>query len=399
MTDQIIVPTADAVIQPFLEKLYEQRPTSFPHLNLRKGVYWHPVLGFRAQAARMMQRLVALSAERRLKTATGQALLDYVASEYEAVPETESTVAVGKITLTPGGDLLGGTIPKGTRFTRAAFKALGIDVQTAEFETETDAYIPVSSSAPVTIPVRATRGGPHANTPILTASSEMGITFPERVADLTVTAFESAGGSDGKTSSAFDEFVRLYARAYAVGQYGPTTAASKLGALSGSGVRHMLAYDDVTTGSQKVLIADSAWGSSARWAGAVQQAMYDADLVGFGCKVSFMRLRNRVVAIEATVTLRDYNYLAETTEIELAIQKAVRSYFDDRIDWNVWNTDSLKSVIARCHPKIFGCPSVSVKDASTGATVSEIVTADYTAEQFHFYVASNATKLTFAGPS
>ncbi len=396
MTDQLIVPTADAVVTAVLEKLYEQRPTSFPHLNLRGGVYWHPVLGFRAQAATVLKRLAALVAAHRLDTAEGRELLDYIASEFEPIPAPDATKATGAITLTPGGLLLGGPIPKGSKFSRSATTSIGVSLPTCEFETITDAFVPAGSTAAVTIPVRALRDGADGNTPILVgASSTAGVTFSSKVADLSVTGFESGGGAP----AANETYARLYARAFALGRHGPTSSASRLGALAGAGARHVVEYDVVETGTQKVLVADASWGSSTRWAKSIQQSMFDADLVGFGCNVEFESVRNNVVALEATVILRDYNYLSDTTDVELAIQKAVRAYFDDRVDWNVWNTGALKSVIARSHPKVFSCPTATLKSASNGATLSQILTPDYTAEQFHFYLASNATTLSFLGPS
>jgi hypothetical protein len=402
-TTKILIPTADAVVEPALEKLYEKRPTSFPHLNLRSGRYWHPVLGFRAQATRLLQRLALLAANRRLNTAKGQALLDYVASEFDAVPETDATIATGAIVIGRAdleADLPGGPIPKGTLFTRTSFDALGIAFESAEYETLIDAFIDVNSTGNVSIPIQATRAGSQANTPVVTASIDHGITFPPLVENIEVKSFEAAGGSGGRfNDTGFDAFVRLFAQASAQGQYGPTSAASKLGALSTAGVRHCLVYDDVPTATQKILIADSKWGSSSRWAAAVHQDIYDAGLVGFGCKIALGPVRNKVVSVDATVVLRDGNYLVETTAIDLAIQSAVRAYFDDRPDWNVWNESALKSAIARAHHKIFRCSSVTVKDAGTGAPLTEILSPDYSQEQFHYFVASNAVKPIYVGPT
>lgn len=399
MTDKIIVPTADAVITPVLEKMYALRPTCFRHLNLRSGVYWHPVLGYRSQAAKTLARLAAMTTARRLKTATGQDLLDYVASEYDAVPSTEKTFATGQIRVgranPPPALAPAGTIPKGTKFTRAAVTVLGVEIKAAEFETLVDAFIPADYYIPVTIPVRATREGAHANTPILLTQAASTITFPNLFPNIGIFGFESGGGSEG----ADDEYVRAYARAFAVGQYGPTSAASRLGALKSTGVRHLLVFDHVPSGTQRVLVADSSWGSSDALASLTQQTMYDADLVGFGCKVLFGKIRSRVISVSATVSLRDANYLVNTTDIDDTIRKAVRSYFDDRADWNVWNTQALTAVIARSHPKIFSCSGVIVRDVNDGLTVPEIVTPDYNAEQTHNYLANNAMSLTYVGPS
>jgi hypothetical protein len=395
--DRPILPTADAVITPVLEKLYELRPTSFQHLNLRSGVYWHPVLGFRAQLALMLRRLALLASERRLDTAEGTALLEYCASEFDAVPDIGQTKAQGHVTLGRDGlqPLPAGDYPKGTRISRSTFVKNGVTFASAEYETLVDVHFDANSTAAVTVPIQATRAGTDGNTPIDAAGGAFNVTLPGLVPNVSVTDFQAAGGSNGPD----DTFVRLFARAYALGQYGPTASASKLGALSGTGVRHFLVYDNVARGTQTILVADESWASSDRWARGVQQSLIDNDLVGFGCKVAVGSLRNRVISVTATVVLRDSNYLHETTEIDLAIQESLRSYFDDRPSWNAWNTNSAKSAVSHAHAKIFSCQSLTVNDAATGAPIAEILNPDYTQEQFHYLLANNAVKLTYLGPS
>ena len=400
MADRIIVPTADVIIAPVITKIIEKRPNTAPYLNGRTGAYWHPVLGFRGQAAKMLKRVGLLAADRRLKTAEGKALLDYVASEFDAVPETEKTTAVGTVTLGRGEDperRPGGDYPAGTRLTRTAYTVLGIPLETAEYETLTDAHVDVNSTATVTIPIRATRAGAHANHPILLGDETVkdNITVPPLVDNMVVTDFQAAGGSEGPD----DPFVRTFARAYSIGQYGPTAAATRLGALSATGVRHLLIFDEPIGGTQTVIVADASWGSSDRWVGLVEQSIYDNDLVGFGTKVRVQRVRSQVITVDATISLRSGTYLAETTEIDIAVQRAVRFYFDERLDWNLWNVESLKAAISTAHRKIYNCPSVTVKDAATGAVLPEILDPDYSKEQLHYFLASNAMKLTYVGPS
>ncbi len=399
MTDRIILPTADVVIAPVVAKIIEKRPNSAPYLNGRTGVYWHPVLGFRGQAAKMLQRLSLLAAERRLKTAEGKALLDYVASEFDTVPETDKTFAEGTVTLGRGTDpeFPGGDYPAGTRITRSSYTFLGVTLPSAEYETLTDAHIDVNSTAPVVIPIRAIRAGAHADQPILLGDNLLteAISLPPLVDNVVVTGFEAGGGSEGPD----DPFVRQFARVFASGQYGPTSDASRLGALSATGVRHYLVFDEPVGGTQTVLIADSQWGSSDRWAGIVQQSIYDAELVGFGLNVYVRRVRSKVITVDAAVSLRSGTYLADTTEIDIAVQQAVRSYFDDRLDWNTWNAASLRAAIGRAHKKVYSCSSVVVRDAATGVALPEILSPDYSTEQFHLELASNAMKLTYAGPS
>jgi hypothetical protein len=393
MSDTVIIPTADAVITPVLEKLYELRPSSFRHLNLRSGVYWHPVLGYRAQAARMLQRLTQLAGERRLKTAEGTALLDYVASEFGPLPETDKTFAYGAVTLarTDPAQRAVVNIPKGTKILRTAFTSLGVKFAAAEYETLADAMVPYASTATITIPVKATSAGADANAPILYGNTTTGITAPSLGAPLSVLGFEAAGGSDGPK----DDFVRLYAKTYALGQYGPTLAASRLGALSATGVRHLVTYDAPSSGTQTILVADESWASSQRWADRVLQNMYDSDVVGFGCKIAVYELRNKVVTATATVSLRDPQYLTDTSEIDVAIGKALRSFLDDRPDFTSWTYAAMKSAISRAHPKIFSCTAVLLKDAFDGSSISEPTGSTY----FHFLLASNSVATTYTGPA
>ncbi len=118
----------------------------------------------------MVLRLSNLASARRLKTATGKDLLDYVSSEFDVIPDVNSSFSEGSITVgrldataaKPAGDY-----PKGTRFVRTAYTSLGIDFPSAEYESLADAHVELNSTDTVTIPIRATRVGAHANSPIL----------------------------------------------------------------------------------------------------------------------------------------------------------------------------------------------------------------------------------------
>jgi len=402
MTDTILVPTADTILRPALEKMYVLRPKSFQHMNYRTGIWWHPFLGFKAQTSLMLRRLGLRVAANRLTTASGRDLLDYVASEYDAVPETDKTFANGEISFariaspTAPGTERAGDIPKGTKVTRSGNLTTQIPLQVAHYETLADIHFDLGQLTAGPVAIRALVSGATANHPIRAGESiAHGVTATGLFdATITVSAFSAAGGSEG----AADPYVRSYARAFAAGQYGPTEAASRYGALRATGVRNILVFDLPGTGTEQVLVGDSSWASSARWTKAVQQSLYDNELVGVGCKVVVSGIQNIVVSVNATVTLRDSNYLTETTEIDNAVRAAVKAYLDDRTDWNVWKTDGLQAAIARSHPKVFNCPSAVMKNVA-GATVAEIATPDYNQTQYHYYLANGAVKITYQGPS
>lgn len=402
MTETILVPTADTILRPALEKMYVLRPRSFDHLNYRTGIWWHPFAGYKAQVSLMLRRLGLRVAANRLSTATKQDLLEYVASEYDALPETDKTFANGEVvfsriaSITAPGTEPAGDIPKGTKLSRSSNLTTQIPIKVAQYETLSDVHFDVGQLSSTSVAVRALQPGALGNHPI-----RHGETIAHGVSvtglfdtSITVNTFSMAGGSEG----AADKYVRSYAKAYALGQYGPTEAASRYGALRATGVRNILVFDLPGTGTQEVLVGDSSWASSTRWTSAVQQSLYDNDLVGIGCKVIVRGIENIVVTVIATVTLRDSNYLTETTEIDNAIRVAVKAYLDDRPDWNIWKTDGLKAAITRAHPKIFNC-SAAVMKTVAGVTIPEISSPDYTTTQYHYYLANGAVKLTYQGPS
>lgn len=402
MTDVILVPTADTILRPALEKMYVLRPRSFDHLNYRTGIWWHPFVGYKAQTALMLRRLGLRVAANRLSTATKQDLLDYVASEYDAIPETDKTFANGEVTFariasipSPGTEPAG-DIPKGTKITRIGNLTTQIPIKVAQYETISDVHFDVGQLLSVPVAIKAIQAGSNSNHPIRHGESIAHGAFATGLFDtsITVSTFSVAGGSDG----AEDPYVRSYAKAYALGQYGPTEAASRYGALRATGVRNILVFDLPGTGTQEVLVGDSSWASSARWTASVQQSLYDNDLVGVGCRVIVRGIENIVVTVVATVTLRDNNFLTETTEIDNAIRDAVASYLNDRPDWNVWKTDGLMAAITRAHPKVFNCSSAVMKTVA-GATLPEIASPDYNTTQYHYYLANGAVNLTYQGPS
>lgn len=395
MSDRPILFTADEIVGPALDAMYLARPSSFEHLNLRSGVYWHPFLGFRGQAAANIARLNSLIEASSLR-ATGQDLLDYVASEYDAIPETDGSFAIGEVTFSRTSTVAAGDIPQGAVLSRTANLTTQIPFAAAQYELLLPVHFAVGQSSAGPVPVRAKQQGSAANHVIRTDSVAHGVKITTPVFDSTITVdtFNASGGAE----KADDDFVRKYARAYAVGQYGPTADASRYAVLRATGVRNLLVYDVPGLGAQKILVADKSWGSSSRWASAVQQTVYDEGLVGHGCKVVVDQIRNKVITISATVILRDKNYTADTTEIDLAIRKGAASYFNDRADWNVWKNRGLRSAITRSHAKILHCSAVTVKDAA-GAVLSEVTTPDYTEEQFHLYLANGAMDITYAGPS
>ncbi len=397
MTTRTAVPTSDKILAIALQRFYALRPRSFEHINLRSGRYWQPWLGFRAQIATNIARLSRLVTDSFASTAKGEALIAWVASECAESPDTAETTAIGSLTIGRGDGSTNpaGDIPKGTRFPRAQSTSASVTIEPAVYETLTDAHFDVDQTTPVTIPIRATRPGAHANHPIVIPELAHGVSTPTLFdPTLEVTAFEAAGGA-GKM---IDGVILRFAKAATPGLYGPTRAASTFGALRTPGVRHCIAFDDPLTGTQRIVAADESWASSSRFSALVERSMFDDGLIGFGCKVSPLGVRNKLISVDLTVRLRDRSYLSDTTVVDEAIKKATRAYFDDRADWNVWKASGLKGAIVRAHRSILNCTSVLVKDTSDSSTLSEIVSPNYTQEQFHYQLANNAMRISYLGP-
>lgn len=410
--------TPDEIIAPGLAKLAELRPQSFQHLNYRTGVYWHILAGQRACVARALSRVAELLAANRLST-TGQDLIDYVNSEFTEIlgSDLDGNLATGEIVLTrpaltdtgTPAPLLAGNIPKGQRFIRPANLTALVPFENAEYVTIADYHFVAGQTVSAPIPIEAVRTGATYNHPVTTNPVAHGVTnsgAPLFDTTLKVTGFSAGGGSDAFGSAVnfqplnaddANEFVRRFARAYSKGQYAPTDKAAIYGALRGTGARHVITYDDPAKSILKVQIADGAWASSDRWARLVQQSIYDANLVGFGCVVNVVGTRNKVISATANVTLRDWNYTTDTAEIDDAIRTAVADYFNDRPDWNIWKSRALKNAVTRAHKKILKCSSITVFD-EYGAVLSEIASPNYTQEQFHYYLPSKAVTITYVGP-
>lgn len=394
MSDRPLLFTADEILTAALESQYSSRPSSFQHINLRSGVYWHPYLGFRGQTATNITRLASLVQSSSLR-ASGQDLLDYVASEFDALPSSENSSAVGEVSFVRTTSTTSGDIPAGTILSCKGNALTQIPIVAAQYEMLLPVHFAIGQRTAAPVPIRAKTAGPASNHVLRTDTVAHGVKAATELFDetITVSTFTAAGGG----LKADDTFVRRYARAFAAGQFGPTAAASHYAVLRAAGVRNLLVADIPGSGAEQILIADSSWASCDRWAKIVQQDMYDAGLVGHGCKVVVGPIRNRVVSLQATVALRDRAFTADTLEVSQAVRSACAAYLD-REDWNVWKMNGLRSAITRSHPKVFHCSSAVMTALDTGLPLSEVTTPNYNLEQFHFYLAQGAVDITYTGP-
>lgn len=382
-----VVPSPAAIVGAGQVKLVETRPKAFDFVNYGRGNYATVFEGLKAQVTTAVAHLADGVTGANLKLSRGDQLKALIASEFAMPPATGPTKSVGYAVLTRTGTLLAGSIRKGHRFRRDAEPTKPVALTSADYEADADVAV-VAGQATVTVPIVAVRAGVQANTPYFVSSPYRPLVLADAPFDtaFAVTSYTTGGGSDG-----FDDAALVrYARAYAVGRFGPTNDSAILAAL-GAGVRHLLVQDPSPDGTT-LYISDPTWGGSPRWANVVRQSMQDSGYIGNGCKVTVVLIDNTLVNVTLTVRLRETSAFSDTSDIDTAIQKTVRSYFDDRPDFNVYSTQALRGVVSRADKRILRCTSASINTlAGTPLT--------YSAPFFgHLYLADNAVTTSYLGP-
>lgn len=253
-------------------------------------------------------------------------------------------------------------------------------------------------------PIEATVDGPGQNLPIwsvggaeltIKATSPLfdsGATLP-----FAVTALYAAGGSNGQT----DPELRRASTASWTGTYGPTGGALAAGALRSQGVSHLRVPENRVRGGSVVYCADGTWSWSARFAAGVERELRDGWL-GQGCRLSSGRVVNRIVRVEATIALRDADLLVDPSAITTSLNAACQGYFDDRPDWHIWRTATLRAVLSRANRSILRCSDVKVLDY-LGQPIAEpdevTLGVGDPPDITHWYFAENALLVSYVGPT
>jgi hypothetical protein len=393
MSDDPIVCTPDEIVGPAIDELVSLRPAALQHINTGLGVYSHPIAGWRAQASLALKRLALAAADRRLALANGQALIDTATSEFAVLDSFDPTAAVGEVSLSRA-TLTPGTIPKGTRFKRPASLLPPIPLSGAEY-TSTDDVTVARNQLTVTVKIQAVTTGAASNTPLTSSTLPSDIEISDTLFDtFTVTGYSAAGGSDIVTNGDLKHFATAFSR----GQYAPTSGALAAGALKNTGVKRFGVYDDTTTGTATVFVADKSWASGSRWVSTIKQSLYDNEFVGFGCKVTVGIVLNTVVVVTATVMLKDNTFLNETSSIDRNIKAAIRRYLDDRSDWYVWKSVGLRAAITRADSRILKCSSAVMTNLA-GAVIPETTGNPLSSTYaYHYYIPDNNVTVNYVSP-
>jgi baseplate J-like protein len=379
-----IIPTSASIIAPAIAKLIEHRPRAFASVNLGQGRYAYVFEGLRAQAELAIARLADGAIGNTLNLAKGEQLKSFVASEYELPTEIGPTKAIGSLVLDRTSSIepkLAGVIRKGKKFRRNPDPNGIVPLEASEYSVSSDTFIDENQNT-VEVPLEAVREGASANTPYVLNAGYAPVVSADGLFDknLIVTTYDMGGGSDGFS----DSDVLRYALAYALGEYGPTDDALILAALRAGGVRRII-IDGST-----VYVTDPSWASSSRWCDAVKQSMSDSDVLSYATRFTVAPIPSYPVIVQLTVRLRDNSFLSNTATIDESITKTVRSYFDDRDDFNVIATTPLRSSVTRADRRILRCTAASILNMNGSPFVSSQLS--------HAYLAHSAVQITYLPP-
>lgn len=409
------LPRISDLLAPGVTALVALKPKAARHIYAGKWGNIVRGLGAQAEIARAY-----LSSEIKAGSlqAEGQALVEYLRSEFFATLDTEPSVGVGEATLTrtlvnaesATNALTPGVIRAGTRLARAGNQATTPAIESSEYETLQDAVFgPDDDSTTesngefthvqsVTVPVRAPRAGLHSSTLRLVGGS------PQHTATIGGSLFEvdsvwtatvyCAGGR----SEVEDEGLRQLAPHLGQGVLGPTGSAAMAGALSCPGVRYAAYRSNLTSGQATVFCADAAWGWSSAFEERVLSYLEDNEWLGFGARVRVRGVWNQPTVVRPTVMVRNELLVSDKSSLVATLQQAARDYFDQRPDWYTWRLETLRAALTAASRQVLTVPSVTVT-TETGVTLSEPPSeiADGSSFATHYYVVG--LEPTFVSPS
>jgi hypothetical protein len=414
-----ILPTADSLVTAAIDAIVAARPEALAHFN--SGGHWSDLTTmWRAQALVCLGRLADEVRSRRLRFATGEALRSLAASEFQTALAQAPQPAIAQIALVrplPGGIAPSGIIPAGTQFTKVAQpqgialpapNAYPLPIASATYTTISPCYVPASTLAvpsnSALVFARAVTAGANGNVPnfVNYASNVIQPSQPLFDPTFTTIACLASGGSSGVS----DPILKAAARAYALGQYGPTDPAIVAGLLQQQSVRHFAIFPaNAFLDYAQVYVADESWGSSYPWVAQVAQTFVDT-WQGFGCRVRVGAVTNLHITVSPTIVLASTDALNYTEAIDVNVRAAVSAYFNDRTDWYTWRADALRAAISSADPRILYCSRVVVADGVTNAPLqdsnSSVSMTEWNSLITHYYPVDqgvNFTPTTYLPPS
>lgn len=291
-----------------------------------------------------------------------------------------------------------GTVKKGTKWIVAADPTGNPPIQGGTYISTVDVTVATGQQT-VFVPVQASRSGSASNLAVWDNDHVPSVTLAGALFDssaslkFTTTTLRAAGGSDGQQ----DDELRRAAKPRYTGRYGPTAGALAAGSLAPGNVVRFALLEDPNTGTAHAYVADPSWAQSSVLLEQIQQDLTD-NWLGAGCRLSMGPVRNKVVRVEATISLKDAKYAADTSAITMDLQSALKSYFDDRPDWYTFKLSALRGVCSRANRKILSCNLVVVRDEN-GLPLAEPGTPTPGGYLTHYWFGDNALTSTYVVPT
>jgi len=407
-----LVPTRNEILSAGAIALGEARPTAVRHL--RKGRWGDVHQGWWAQYAVVRARLAEEVTASRAGTASGEALREFAESVLWRLIPDEPRKAVGEATLvrtvtnayeTPTGQFTAGVIPAGFRLRKEVVETeLSPDQEPAEYVTTAAVYAdrddteavsgggPYTHTQRITVPIEATREGPHANVCHVPADDENGqgaLLDAPFDSTFAVEELRAAGGSARRSEAQ----LRALARHGWLGSKGPNVSAFMVGALLQPGVHHAVHALDPDAAVAALFVADESWATSAAFCASVHRGLVDGDWLGFGARVAVRGVRVTSVTVEVDAKVRDAAAMLAAADIENTIAAALRGHFEGPA-WYSWSTAGLKGMVAASDRRLVNVDAVRVLHA--GATLAEPdAEPDPTAAYLtHWHLRKNGVRVT-----
>jgi hypothetical protein len=392
--------------------LGEVRPTALRHLP---AGHWGDVAkGWWAQYAIVRARLASEIMAARPGTADGEELRELAESQLWRLLPDEPSSAIGEAvlarTVTNSSSLLTGNFPAGVF--PAGFR-LRKDVQETELspEQEPAEYVttvavyadrddteattgsgPFTHTQTITLPIEATREGPHANVCYVPADSENGLgALLDAPFDTTfvVESLRAAGGALRRS----EPQLRALARQGWLGSKGPNASALVVGALLQPGAHRAVHALDPDAAVAALFVADESWATSAAFRASVKRQLVENDWIGFGARVDVRGVQVISVSVEVDATVRDVSAMLAAADIESAIGSELQAHFTGDY-WYSWSTEGLRGIVSAADRRIVSVEDVRVMHA--GVEVAEpAVSLDPAAEYLtHWHLRKNGLRVS-----
>jgi hypothetical protein len=347
-------------------------------------------------------------------TAAGEELRDLAESQVWRLIPDEPSKAIGEAVLvrtisnsSPAltGNFPAGVFPVGFRLRKDVVETeLSPEQEPAEYVATTAVYADrddteaatgsgtYTHTQTVTLPIEATREGPHANVCYVPADTDNGLgALLDAPFDTTFTveSLRAAGGTLRRS----EVQLRALARQGWQGSKGPNASALVVGALLQPGVHRAVHALDPEAAVAALFVADESWATSAAFRASVKRSLVDNDWLGFGARVDVRGVQVRSVSVEVDATVRSVAAMLAAEDIETAIGTTLRDAFEGDF-WYSWTTEGLKGAVAASDRRIVSVEDVRVMHAGSEEAEPTVALDPEASQLTNWHMRKNGLRVT-----